>query len=138
MAACARAGAAWLHQRGGDQIVFIGLNGTALPIALFASGLLRKPFVPLNYRLSNGDLCKLLARTASSAAIVDDDMVDRVRGTAGVTIVPRSVFEAATRDPALQEAAVPDGNPDIAVLLFTSGTTGEPKAAVLRHRHLMS
>lgn len=26
----------------------------------------------------------------------------------------------------------------IAVLLFTSGTTGEPKAAVLRHRHLVS
>ena len=27
---------------------------------------------------------------------------------------------------------------DIAVLLFTSGTTGAPKAAVLRHRHLVS
>ena len=27
---------------------------------------------------------------------------------------------------------------DIAILLFTSGTTGEPKAAVLRHRHLAS
>ena len=27
---------------------------------------------------------------------------------------------------------------EIAVLLFTSGTTGEPKAAVLRHRHLAS
>ena len=27
---------------------------------------------------------------------------------------------------------------DIAILLFTSGTTGDPKAAVLRHRHLAS
>ncbi len=27
---------------------------------------------------------------------------------------------------------------NIAVLLFTSGTTGEPKAAVLRHKHLVS
>ena len=27
---------------------------------------------------------------------------------------------------------------EIGVLLFTSGTTSEPKAAVLRHRHLVS
>ena len=27
---------------------------------------------------------------------------------------------------------------EIAVLLFTSGTTGTPKAAVLRHKHLVS
>ena len=27
---------------------------------------------------------------------------------------------------------------EIAVLLFTSGTTGEPKAAMLRHKHLVS
>ena len=34
---------------------------------------------------------------------------------------------------------VPFVDPDeIAILLFTSGTTGEPKAAVLRHRHLAS
>jgi long-subunit acyl-CoA synthetase (AMP-forming) len=30
------------------------------------------------------------------------------------------------------------GEDDIALLLFTSGTTGEPKAAILRHRNLTS
>ena len=27
---------------------------------------------------------------------------------------------------------------DVAVLLFTSGTTGDPKVAILRHRHLVA
>jgi len=36
------------------------------------------------------------------------------------------------------EAASPSDADDVAILLFTSGTTGEPKAAVLRHRHLTS
>ena len=132
----ARAGAAWLAGQGGDTVAFLGLNGPALPVAVFAAGLLGKPFAPLNYRLPNADLNKLLARTAPSVAVVDDDMLDRLTPHAGVTVVPRSAFEAACRgeDP----GELPDAEPDIAVLLFTSGTTGEPKAAILRHANLTS
>ncbi len=39
--------------------------------------------------------------------------------------------------PATHEFAFVDPE-DVGVLLFTSGTTSEPKAAVLRHRHLVS
>ena len=68
--------------------------------------------------------------------------------------IPRSSTESATsrassccRRPARARLAESDlddvdgaaGDPeDVAILLFTSGTTGEPKAAVLRHRHLTS
>ena len=134
----ARGGEAWLNAQGGETVVFIGLNGPALPVAVFAAGLIGKPFAPLNYRLSDEDLRRLLARTAPSVAIVDDDMVARVAGTVGVKIVSRSAFETACLDPANRAAELPLVDPDIAVLLFTSGTTGEPKAAVLRHRHLAS
>ena len=132
----ARAGAAWLAGHVADTVVFVGLNGPALPVALFASGLLGKPFAPLNYRLPDADLCKLLARTAPSAAIVDDDMLDRVGACPGVTLVSRSTFEAACAVAGAGDCDLPDCDPDIAVLLFTSGTTGEPKAAVLRHSNL--
>lgn len=133
----ARAGAAWLAAQGpSDNIAFVGLNGPALPVAVFASALLAKPFAPLNYRLPDADLGKLLARTAPSVAVVDDDMLARLPAPPGVTVVSRSAFEAASR--AAPPEDLPYAEPDIAVLLFTSGTTGEPKAAILRHANLTS
>ncbi|TAJ72130.1 MAG: long-chain fatty acid--CoA ligase [Phenylobacterium sp.] len=132
----ARAGAGWLAGRGGQTVAFLGLNGWAMPVAVFASGLLGKPFAPLNYRLPDADLNRLLARTAPSVAVVDDEMLHRLTAHPGVTVVPRSAFEAACRADPPDE--LPWADPDIAVLLFTSGTTGEPKAAILRHANLTS
>src|SRR4051812_26219870 len=134
----ARAGASWLAGQGEGSIVYLGLNGPALPVAVFAAGQLGRPFAPLNYRAPDDDLRRLLTRTAPSVAIVDDDMTPRVAGVEGVVLVTRSAFEAACLDEAHRAAELAEPDPDIAVLLFTSGTTGEPKAAVLRHRHLAS
>ena len=130
-----RQAAGWLSAFQGETVAFVGLNGPALPIALFASGVAARAFAPLNYRLPDADLNRLLARTAPSVAIVDDDMLARLSPAPGVTVVARSAFEAASAGPEPHEPPL-DIEPDIAVLLFTSGTTGEPKAAVLRHRNL--
>jgi acyl-CoA synthetase (AMP-forming)/AMP-acid ligase II len=134
----ARGAAAWLADKGGETVAFLGLNGPAMPVAVFAAGLLGRAFAPLNYRLPDADLNRLLARTAPSVAIVDDDMIARLKPADGVTVVPRSAFEAAGLDPANRAAELPFVDPDVGVLLFTSGTTGEPKAAILRHRNLTS
>ena len=72
-------GAAFLEQLGGTNVAFVGLNGPTLPVALFAAGMLARPFAPLNYRLPDADLNRLLGRTAPSVAIVDDDMAHRLR-----------------------------------------------------------
>lgn len=132
----ARASAAWLAEQGGETVAFLGLNGPDLPVALFAAGLLGKPFAPLNYRLPNADLNRLLARTAPSVVIVDDDMLNRLDAHPGVAVVTRSAFQAA----GLTDGSDPPsaGEPGVAVMLFTSGTTGEPKAAILRHANLTS
>src|SRR3546814_6522761 len=66
-------------------------------------------------------------------------MLSRIAPVDGIELVARSDFEAefiAGRPPARIE--LPEAENDIAVLLFTSGTTGEPKAAVLRHANLTS
>ncbi len=138
LGARAKAGGAWLKARGGGSIVFIGVNGPALPMVLFGAGAVGMPFAPLNYRLSDTDLRKLLARTAPSVAVVDDDMLPRVQGVEGVHLVARRAFEAASADPANHPGELEEHEAEIAVLLFTSGTTGDPKAAVLRHRQLTS
>ena len=134
----AAGGAVYLERLMGDTIVFIGQNGPAFPLALFASGIAGKPFAPLNYRLADADLRKLVARTAPSIVIVDREIADRVKGIDGVVLVSREAFEAGCRDEDNCCAKVDFVNQDIAVLLFTSGTTGEPKAAVLRHANLAS
>ncbi len=135
----AQAVAAWLKTSGAEHAVYVGLNGNAVPLLLFASGYAGMPFVPVNYRLTDGDLRKLVARTAPGMVVVDDDMACRIDGVEGVTLTLRSEFEArflGSSAPVTVE--LEESENDIAILLFTSGTTGEPKAAVLRHANLTS
>jgi acyl-CoA synthetase (AMP-forming)/AMP-acid ligase II len=138
LGARARGAAAWLTKQPGETVVFLGLNSPYLPVTVFASGLAGKPFAPINYRLSDEELRRLVARTAPSVAVVDDDMLPRVQGVPGVQLIASSEFKTICDDAGLQAEELPFVDPDIGVLLFTSGTTGEPKAAVLRHRNLTS
>ena len=132
----ARAAAAWLRDRPAEHVVYLGLNGPTLPIALFASGLAGRVFAPLNYRLPDADLAKLVARTAPCVVIVDDDMLHRLPAVPGVTILPRSTFESEYSNPTHAGSDLAQVDSDIGVLLFTSGTTGDPKAVILRHHNL--
>ncbi|NIJ36795.1 acyl-CoA synthetase (AMP-forming)/AMP-acid ligase II [Sphingopyxis panaciterrae] len=131
--------AAWLLSEGKANTAFLGMNGDALPVLLFASGMAGTPFVPLNYRLADADLNKLVARSAPAVLIADDDMLRRIAPVDGVELVARSRFEAEfMTGGARAKVDLPEAENDIAVLLFTSGTTGDPKAAVLRHANLTS
>lgn len=138
LAARARAAAHLFSSHAGDKVVYLGLNSITLPTALFGSGFSAKPFAPLNYRLPDEDLRKQLRRAAPCTAVVDDEMAPRAADIDGVQVVLRSAFEAALRDHPVPDDNAAAGEPDIAVLLFTSGTTAEPKIAILRHQHVAS
>ena len=126
---------------GVERVGMVDLNSEAVPIALFGSAFAGLPFVPLNYRLADEQLRAILARTAPGRLVVDPPVVGAHRHHRRPRPrITRPDFLAAVSDDVGAAAARPGtATPtSIAVLLFTSGTTGEPKAAVLRHRHLVS
>jgi acyl-CoA synthetase (AMP-forming)/AMP-acid ligase II len=129
----AQAGAALIAERGADRLVYLGPNGPAFPVALFAATLAGVPFLPLNYRLGREQLDEVMSR--QTAPLVVTDQPERV---AGADTVPVAEFASAVRGPAAPPVrAAHEVDPEsVAVLLMTSGTTAAPKSAVLRHSHL--
>lgn len=127
-----RAGASTL----GDYraLVYVGENHPLLPIALFAAAWAGIPFIPVNYRLEDQQLNSLIARQEGVLVLSDMTTASRV---VGQTV---QVFDAwlAALPSEYEPADPPFDDDEIAIVLYTSGTTSEPKSALLRHRHLMA
>jgi acyl-CoA synthetase (AMP-forming)/AMP-acid ligase II len=140
LGARARRGGLLLNARGARTLVFIGENGPAFPLALFAAAAAGIPFLPLNYRLAHDQLAGIVSLQDKPFIIADDAgrlECDAAVGTAsiaewsGLLARPEAV-------PAGAVAVAEPGPDDEAILLMTSGTTAAPKSAVLRHKHLVS
>jgi acyl-CoA synthetase (AMP-forming)/AMP-acid ligase II len=126
-----------LVSRAAAHLAFLDVSGLAAPVALFAAARAGVPYVPLNYRLTGRELDALLERIAPAHLVTDPQRAALLSSQPGASVAARDVFLASARTVS-DTPAWPNDPEAIAVLLFTSGTTGAPKAAVLRHRHLVS
>jgi fatty-acyl-CoA synthase len=121
-----------------QHVGMVDLNSDAVPVALFGAAIAGIPFAPVNYRMPDDQLRAVVARLAPGLVIIGPGMAERIGPVEGIQTITTEEFLAASR---AEESGYepPFVDPEeIAILLFTSGTTGEPKAAVLRHRHLAS
>ena len=128
-----RSGASTLT--GFSALVYVGENHGLLPVALCAAAWAGVPFVPVNYRLEDGQLNALVAR--QSGALVLADVATATRLVTSSTVLTFDEWLTALPSEHLEVEAAFDDDA-VAVILYTSGTTSEPKSALLRHRHLMA
>ena len=132
----AQAAAARFKASGVSYVGLLDVNSPAAPVAIFGAAYAGVPYVPLNYRLTRPELSELVARIAPCLLVTGAEYRTLVDARNDVQLIGRDEFLAL---PAPAEPLMPGDDPRaVAVQLFTSGTTGKPKAAILRHENLMS
>jgi acyl-CoA synthetase (AMP-forming)/AMP-acid ligase II len=119
-----------------SALAYVGTNGLAVPIGLFAAAAAGVPFVPLNYRLSHDQLHDMLVPLGDTLVVAEGEVAAALAAR-GHHVRDTAEFVATARAGGAAGDVPADGERP-AVLLYTSGTTAAPKAAVLRHRHLTS
>ncbi|MEU4878010.1 long-chain fatty acid--CoA ligase [Streptomyces sp. NPDC021608] len=133
-----------LRERGvrrGDRIAYLGPNHPAYLETLFAAGTLGAVFVPLNTRLAGPEIAYQLADSGAKALVYGPSHAGLVAGLPGNTDVRTYVEVGAEYEEALDAASdepvdTPVAPDDTCVIMYTSGTTGRPKGAMLTHGNL--
>lgn len=133
--------------RRGDRIAVYAHNCPEYLFLFLACVKLGTVLVPLNFRLVPRELDVLL-RDAEPALLVHGD--DLARPAAQLTALPAAARRLAvsTLSPLLDgdgdgdgdarfAAAAPGGLDDLVMILYTAGTTGIPKGAMIDHRMLL-
>ncbi len=130
------------------HIAYLGKNSDLYFELLYGAAKARAILAPVNWRLAPPEIAYIVNDCAAEVLFVGPEFVDGLRAFAHQLTTVRHIvaMEGATlewqdfsrwRD--AQSAAEPDRTPmpdDVAIQLYTSGTTGHPKGVMLSHRNL--
>jgi fatty-acyl-CoA synthase len=149
---CERLSAGLLHEgvQRGDRVAFLSFNNNQLLEGYYGAPLIRAMVMPLNVRLSAGELTAILNHAEARVLVFETDfapMVEKLRALCPsierwVSIDGPSPQADLTYDDLLSHGRIdrPDicsfDEDEIAELFYTSGSTGTPKGVMLAHRTL--
>jgi O-succinylbenzoic acid--CoA ligase len=108
----------------GDRVALLATNHASTVHLFWALGRLGAVLAPLNARLTRAELGPLVEDVAPRLALVLGALADRLPGAE-----PLESFAAAVAEPSPTCRPLDETTPRL--ILFTSGTTGRPKGAVL-------
>ncbi|MHA7874066.1 class I adenylate-forming enzyme family protein [Roseivivax sp.] len=125
----------------GDRVLIVAENCFAVAALVMAASRLSAWAVPVNARLSGHEIARVTAHAEPRAVFY----------TTGVSKEARAHAEAASAEACavtwgeLKRAAGPGGAPEpedagadqVAIMLYTTGTTGAPKGVMLSHGNLV-
>ncbi|TCK22263.1 acyl-CoA synthetase [Pseudonocardia endophytica] len=146
-----------LHDLGirrGDRVVVLMENSIGFMQVVFAVANLGAVSVPVNVRLGASEIGYILSDSGATAIAVSErfrTLADAALGTGGHGVrhvlvdgppeptggVPTTELTASAAGPSLRP---PDGairDDDLCMIMYTSGTTGRPKGAMLTHGNML-
>ena len=131
-----------LHLHPGDRVALVLGNTPAFVTAYFGALRAGLVVVPVNPGYTSAEIASVLGTSDAKVVVADDStshvVEEAVAGTHRVLVDPAgwdSVVAGGRRSGPFE--AVGEGE-DLALLMFTSGTSGAPRGAMLSHRALLA